>query len=338
MKPSVIFLVKSAKTPSSRIRIKDLIPFLDQHGIETEIEHIPKKHGERHQLFNKCSNYDMVVLQKRLFSWLEFCELRKKSALLAYDFDDAVYLKNKSPSEKLKDYKSATRERRFKRIVKAADLVIAANSILAEKAGQYTQEDKIKIIPSAVNINNLQPKKDYGLSNPPIIGWVGTQVTQPYLDYLAPQLCELRKEFEFVLRVISDKVYEHTGFETESVEWTLEEENCEIRKFDIGIMPLSADPYSEGKAAYKLLQYLANGVPSVASAVGMNKDVAENENNALLAERPEEFIAKIKRLLIDENLRRKLGQNGHRLIEKEYSREVVGAKFANTIAGIMKRD
>lgn len=331
-KPSIIFLVKSAKTPSSRIRISELVSFLAAKGIKTEVEFIPKNYRERHKLFKKCAKFDMVIFQKRLFSWFEFCELRKNSVVLGFDFDDAVYLKNKSPSDNPRDYKSPTRKRRFKRIVKGADLVIAANPVLAKKAGKFTRDGKINIIPSAVDIVDINPKDDYKLSSPPVIGWVGTRTTQRYLDYLAPQLCELRKKHEFILRIISDKVWEHAGFETEAVEWTLEGENCEIRKFDIGIMPLSADPFSEGKASYKLLQYMANGVPSVASAVGMNKDVADKGKNALLADTPEEFISQLTKLLEDCELRQKLGQNGRKLIEKEYSREVVGAKFAELIS------
>jgi len=335
MKPKVIFLVKSAKTPSSRIRISELISFLDEKSISAEVEFIPKKYRERHKLFKKCSKFDLVVFQKRLFSWFEFCELRKNSTVLGFDFDDAVYLKNKAPSENPKDYKSATRKRRFKRIVKSVDFVIAANSVLAQKAGTFTHKNKIEIIPSAVNIADVKPKEDYTLSEIPVIGWVGTRVTQRYLDYLAPQLCELRKKHNFILRIISDKVWEHAGFETEAIEWLLEEENSEIRKFDIGIMPLSYDPFSEGKASYKLLQYLANGVPSVASAVGMNIDVADDGKNALLAKDPEEFISQLAKLLEDCELRKRLGQNGRKLIEQEYSRKVIGTKFADVIAGML---
>lgn len=337
MKPSVIFLVKSAKTPSSRIRISDLVPFLAEKGIEVEVEFIPKPFTERHKLFKKCAKFDMVVLQKRLFAWLEFCELRKNAALLAFDFDDAVYLKNKSPSENAADYKSGTRKRRFKRITKAVDLVIAANSVLAAEAKKYTQELRIKTIPSSVDLTDIKGKDNFDLASPPVIGWVGSKVTHRYLDFLAPHLCELRKKHDFVLQIISDKVYEYAGLHTESIEWTLEEENKEISKFDIGIMPLSSDPYSEGKASYKLLQYMAAGIPSVASAVGMNKDVAGEDENALLAETPKEFVSKLEKLLADGELRKKLGKNGRKLIEQEYSRKVVGAKFAEMISEMISK-
>jgi glycosyltransferase involved in cell wall biosynthesis len=363
MKQRIIFLVKSAKTPSSRIRIGNLVPYLEEKGIEADVEFIPKPFLQRHKLFKKCAEYDMVILQKRLFSWFEFCELRKNAATLAFDFDDAVYMKNRSPSANIADYHSSTRERRFRRIIKSVDLVMAANSILAAEAAKYTEESKIKIIPSSVDLKNIDSKKEYKLSSPPIIGWVGSRVTQRYLDYLAPQLCELRKQEDFILKVISDKDFSISGIEVENVKWTLEGENCEISKFDIGIMPLSADPFSEGKASYKLLQYMAAGIPSVASAVGMNKDVADNKHNcinnrniksenytqnaqkdipnknalvhnknALLADNPDEFVKKITMLLKDCDLRKNLGQSGRKLIEKQYSRDVIGAKFAEIIS------
>lgn len=337
MEQRIIFLVKSEKTPSSRIRIGDLVPYLKKKGMEVEVEFIPKSFTGRHKLFKKCAAHDMVVLQKRLFSLFEFRDLRKNAAKLAFDFDDAVYLKNRSPSSNITDYISRTRKRRFKRIVKAADLVIAANPVLAKAAAEYTNESKIKIIPSSVDLKKMEPEKEYNLSSPPVIGWVGSRVTRRYLDYLAPQLCELRKREDFILRIISDTEYRYDGLEIKNIQWSLEVENCEIRKFDIGIMPLSNDPFSEGKASYKLLQYMAAGIPSVASAVGMNKEIAGNDENALLAENPDEFIEKISLLLKNCDLRRKLGQSGRKLIEKQYSRDVVGAKFAEIITAILEK-
>jgi glycosyltransferase involved in cell wall biosynthesis len=338
MKSNVIFLVKSEKTPSSRIRIANLLPFLVEEGIHADIEYIPKSFVERHKLFQRCAKYDMVLFQKRLFTWFEFCELRKNAARLAFDFDDAVYMKNRSPSANLADYKSATRVRRFKRIIKSVDLVIAANSVLASEAARYTKNSKIKIIPSSVDLKNISSKTDYSVSSPPVIGWVGSKVTQRYLDYLSPQLCELRKKHKFILRVISNQDYHYDGLDIENIEWSLENENCEIRKFDIGIMPLSSDPFSNGKASYKLLQYLSYGIPSVASAVGMNIDVADNEKNALLADSTDEFIEKLSTLIKSCELRRKLGVNGRKLIEKSYSQTVIGANFAKIISTVTREE
>lgn len=267
MASKIIFLVKSAKTPSSRIRIENITPYLNEKGIKTEIVFIPNSFVQRMKLFNKCRKYDMVVLQKRLFSWFEFYELRRNSKVLAFDFDDAVYMKNRSPSANFADYNSSTRQKRFKRIIKSVDFVITANETLAKKAEEFSEKSNIYIIPSSVNLDGIVSKKIFSLPSIPSIGWVGSKITQRYLDILASKLCELRKYCEFKLKVISDKEYICQGLDIENIAWDLESEKSEIGKFDIGIMPLSSDPFSEGKASYKLLQYMAAGIPSIASSV-----------------------------------------------------------------------
>lgn len=338
MASKIIFLVKSAKTPSSRIRIANLAPYLNEKGIKTEIVFIPNSFVQRMKLFNKCRKYDIVVLQKRLFSWLEFCELRRNSKILAFDFDDAVYMKNRSPSAEFADYNSPTRQKRFKRIIKSADFVITANKTLAKKAEEFAERSNIYIIPSSVNLDGIELKKSFSLSSTPSIGWVGSKITQRYLDVLASKLCELRKEYEFKLKVISDKEYSCQGLDIENINWNLESEKSEISKFDIGIMPLSSDPFSEGKASYKLLQYMAAGIPSIASSVGMNVEVADNETGALLVNDSDEFIEKIKLLLKPEacECRKSLGEHGRKVIEASYSEKIVGEQFTKMFLEIMK--
>ena len=331
MNKRVIFLLKSEKTPSSRIRGKELCPYLEEQGIETEIEYIPKSFFERMKLFKKCGAYDLTLFQKRLFSMLEFRELRKNAKKLIFDFDDAVYMKNAVPSENDQDYVSRTRERRFARIISAVDLAIAANSYLAAEAHKTAPSTKVEILPSSVDTEGLEIKTDYTLGKPPVIGWVGSKVTHRYLKFISEQLCELRKKYNFILNVISDKNLLIPGLEIKNIKWSREAEICEISKFDIGIMPLSDDPFSQGKASYKLLQYMTAGVPSVASAVGMNIEVAGNNEFAISADSPAKFAEAVEKLLTDEKLRHTLGEKGRRKIEREYSRQVIGQKFASII-------
>ena len=336
-KPKIIFLVKSAKTPSSRIRIAELLPYFKEKGIETEIEVMPDSYRERHLLFNKCGKYDLVLLQKRLLGWFEFCELRKKSASLAFDFDDAVYLKNKSPSPDFNSYRSNTRHRRFKRIVKASDLVIAANPVLADFATQYVPAARIHVVPSGINMSRVIIHDTSKINEIPVIGWVGTAVTQCYLNDLAPELVKLKSRKNFILRVISNVDFQFDGLTVENLRWDKDTEYKQIQDFDVGIMPLTQDPFSKGKASYKLLQYLAAGVPSVASSVGMNVIVADGNENALLADNYQEFVKNIELILSDPELQNKLSENGRKLIDKEYSTEIVGNKFASIIDEFFRR-
>jgi glycosyltransferase involved in cell wall biosynthesis len=335
-KHKVIFLVKSAKTPSSRIRVSELMPYLYEKNISAEVEIIPDSYRNRHILFKKCEQFDLVVLQKRLLAWFEFCELRKKSASLAFDFDDAVYLKNQSPSLKSDEYKSNTRHRRFKRIVKASELLIAANPVLADFATQYTQASRVHIIPSGIDLSRVTMHDPLNFNTKPIIGWVGTSVTQCYLHDLAPALIKLKNKTPFTLRIISNIDFHHDELDIENIRWNKDTEYKEIAKFDIGIMPLTSDPFSEGKASYKLLQYLASGVPSVASEVGMNKFVCDNNNNALSAKTYDDFISNLETLINNKSLRQKLSSNGKKLIKEKYSTKVVGEKLATVISDFFK--
>ena len=323
--------MKSQKTPSSRIRFIELIPFFEERGIQVEFEYIPKSFFARRKLFKKCKDFDLIIFQKRLFSYFEFCELRRNATKLAFDFDDAVFLKNAAPSQNEDDYISKTRERRFRRICNGVDFAIVANSYLAEKCRIVAPNTPVEVIPSAVDILRISQKDEYALSSPPVLGWIGSQITHRYLEHIAPALCELRNKENFVLNVISDKELTLPGLDINNITWSQDSEICELRKFDIGIMPLSEDPFSRGKASYKLLQYMAAGVPSVASAVGMNIDVAGDNEFALLADSDDDFISAITKLLHNCELRKSLGEKARTKIENEFSKEVIGAKFGDLV-------
>ena len=327
----VLFLLKSDKTPSSRIRVLDLVPMLRENGIEPDVEMLPVSFWKRRELFKRAKDYPVTVLQKRLLSLFDFRELRKNAKRLVFDFDDAIYHKNASCSADPADYESSTRRGKFKRTVAGSDLIIAANSVLAGKAREFNSSVPVEIIPSPVDVRAFMPKEDYSLSSPPVIGWIGTKSTLRYLDLISSAFTELRSKRDFVLRVVSNEPYRQTGINIDFVQWSLEKQNAELGRFDIGIMPLSGDPFSEGKASYKLLQYLAEGLPSVCSPVGMNSEVAGNGEYCLTASGSGEFASQMLKLLDNCELRRSLGMNGRGLVERNYSLSVVASKLAGAL-------
>ena len=327
----IFVLLKSEKTPSSRIRFIELIPLLEKCGLQVEVAYIPKSLFERRRMFKRASEFDLTIFQKRLFSLFEFSELRRYARKLAFDCDDAVFLKNAAPSKNEYDYFSATRKRRFKRICAKSDLVMVANSYLEQECHALAPSTPVEVIPSAVDIMRVSQKEDYTLHSPPVLGWIGSKVTHRYLEHIAPALCELRRKHDFILHVISDKELFIPGLDINNIQWSKDEEASELSKFDIGIMPLSEDPFSKGKASYKLLQYMSAGIPSVASAVGMNMDVAGDNEFALLAENDSDFATALATLLENCELRKSIGQKARIKIENEFSKDVIGAKLADAI-------
>jgi len=330
----VLFLLKSGKTPSSRIRVLDLLPALRENGIEADVEILPDTFLKRRRLFKKAKDYPVTFLQKRLLSVFDFRELRKNARRLVFDFDDAIYCKNASCSPDPADYESSTRAGKFKRTVAGSDLIIAANNVLAGKVRELNASVPVEIIPSSVDVGAIIPKADYKLSSPPVVGWIGTKSTLRYLELISSAFTDLRAKRDFVLRVVSNEPFRQTGVNVEFVRWSLGNQNTELGKFDIGIMPLSRDPFSEGKASYKLLQYLAAGVPSVCSPVGMNSDVANNGEYCLTASDSAEFASRMLSLLDNCELRRKLGLSGRKLVERKYALEVVALKLAEVLKAV----
>lgn len=333
----VLFIVKSLKTPSSRIRILDIIPELEKLGISSDYESIPSNLFKRYALFRKCEKYDAVVFQKKLLTFIEFGMLRKHCRFLVFDFDDAIYHKDASPSKDMKDYLSSSSERRFRRTIEKCNLVVAANRVLASKASETIPDTKIRIIPSPVKMDEILFKSDTEIRGFPVIGWIGTKGNLSFIEYISDALRELRKKQDFVLKIIADGSIEIPGIKTEFVKWSLDVQNRELRSFDIGIMPLSADPYSEGKAAYKLIQYLAAGVPSVCSPVGMNLDFCRNAEYALPAEKPADFAEKILFLVKNCEFRAKLSQSGRKLVKDRFDIGVVAKSYAEALKGSLSQ-
>lgn len=330
----ILFIIFSDDAPSSRIRILNLIPFFEQYGIKADVKVLPRKLFKRYALFGKSRKYDVTVIQKKALRLLDLFVLNMSAKKLVFDFDDAIYCRDAVCSLNFNDYVHTGRSRRFARMIKKMDLVIAANNVLASKAKEVSPQTPVFVLPSSVEAEKITVKKDYTLSAPPVLGWVGSGATLKYLNFIAPALQALRKKTDFKLVVVSNKSITIPEVEIEFVPWTVERQYKEICNFDIGIMPLSPDPFSEGKSSYKLLQYMSCGVPSVCSAVGMNIEVGDNNNNCLCAASMKEFCSKVLCLLNNEGLRKKLGGNSREYILKNFTQKETAEKLAEALKSI----
>jgi glycosyltransferase involved in cell wall biosynthesis len=323
----ILFLLKSKNAPSSRIRIKNLLPYLTKEGIDSDFEVIPKSGLQRLKLFRSCRNYDLVVLQKKLFGLLDLNILRFFTKKLIYDFDDAVYCKDAACSKNILDYNNPARGRKFVRTIQKCDAVIAANNVLKNKAISVIDKNKITVINSPIPIRIITQKSSYAISGNPIIGWVGTKSTQKYLKYIEPALQIVNKTIPITLNIISNIKPEIKHIKLNYIEWSSKTEYQDIKIFDIGIMPLSDDPFSSGKAAYKLLQYMAAGIPSVCSNVGMNAELSNIGNICLGGNTHEEFADAIIKLIQSESLRKNLGEKASEYVSKNFSYETISKQY-----------
>jgi glycosyltransferase involved in cell wall biosynthesis len=234
---------------------------------------------------------------------------------MVFDFDDAVFVPYDSPANgswsKLK-FPGKTRT-----ICRLSSHVMAGNPYLAEYARRVNSN--VTIIPTTIDTDKYTPGRSAPESATPVIGWSGSFSTVQYLDILREPLQRLAAREKFRLRIIGASNYRLDGVDLEVMPWRSQTEVEDLRVIDIGVMPLPDDAWSRGKCGLKALQYMALGIPTICSPVGVNSDIIQDGVNGFLASTADEWIEKLTALLRAPDLRKRLGSAGRRTVEAKYS-------------------
>jgi glycosyltransferase involved in cell wall biosynthesis len=262
--------------------------------------------------------------------------IARRGIPIVYDFDDAIFLRNVSEANKafafLKD------PGRVARILERSTHVTVGNEFLASFARRHNP--RVSVIPTAVDTSRFAPRATApdptGL---PVVGWIGSPTTFPYLQGIADTLRTVAERHRFVLRVSgAGRPVAFDGLQVEDVPWSLADEVRLFNTCDIGVYPLTDDDWARGKCGFKAIQCMACGVPVVASAVGVNREIIEEGVNSFLATTPGEWIEKLGRLLGDRALREQMALRGRRTIEERYSLKVTAPKLAAVLASAAGRE
>ncbi len=221
-------------------------------------------------------------------------------------------------------------------MIRRACAVITGNGSLSRYARQFNHN--VTLIPTVIDLNRYAPKSAYGTSDGRIVvGWIGTYSTSSYLRSFEQVFTNIAARCNIVLRCVGEgQRFTMRGVEVESIDWSQDTEADVVRSFDIGIMPLTDDEFARGKSGYKLIQYMACGVPALGTALGANKEIIQDGVNGLLAASMEEFEAKLETLINDETVRERLGRNGRRTVEERYSLQAQQETFHNVLMSVCK--
>jgi hypothetical protein len=321
----VQFIVPDREGPSSRYRVLQYLPFLEKEGVQSIVSEYPRGLAARVALLWRLHRFDLVFLQKRLLRPLEWSLLKKRAARIVFDFDDAILYRDSRRGAHI----TQGRKRRFRRVVRGSHRVIAGNEYLrhlAEEAGARTVT-----IPTPVDMDRYEEKKGGG--SPSVrIGWIGGAGTLFYLESLHAVLRDVcRGAPGTQVVVISDAFPRWTDVPMVRKPWSYEEEIRDLHSLDIGIMPLTDDPWARGKCGFKLLQYMAVGLPVVCSPVGVNVDMVRDGVQGFLARTPEEWAEHLRRLAARPELREGMGAAGRRLVLERYSLHVWAPRLVSAL-------
>ncbi|MHC4924924.1 MAG: glycosyltransferase family 4 protein [Planctomycetota bacterium] len=320
--------------PSVRHRWARLAPHLQEARLELELDALPAEATQRAHVYEKARAADLVVLQRRLLRAPDFGRLRRASKRLVYDYDDAMCYRDPFRGRPA----STARAQRFLQACTAADAVVAGSEILADLA-RPAEPRAVFVAPTPVDPTAYGPvpaERDDGKFR---AGWIGSTATLPYLEALGDVLKKASAAIEgFRLVVIADGAPDLGDVEVEAVPWSDAGEADALRSLDVGLMPLSDDPWSRGKCGFKLLQYAATGLPLLASPVGVNSQIVEEGRNGFTASSDDAWVEALVRLAGDADLRRRLGAAARRDAEQRWSTDVLGPPLAAFLARVAEGD
>lgn len=215
------------------------------------------------------------------------------------------------------------------------DGLVVSCGELANWCSKYTRK-KIHIIPTCVDVENYCSLQKIG-ADTVRIGWVGSNNTTAFLKPIEQALALCAQNYNYEFLVVGGDIPDlDKAIPLVYQAWRIEMEPEIFGMFDIGIMPLPNNERAKMKAGFKLLQYMAAGLPVVASPIGINRELIRDGWNGFLADNNAEWVAALGRLLNEPDLRKELGRNGKTYVSKHYSIEIAAKKWLEVCEEIVK--
>lgn len=299
------------------------------HGGRRHISTVLNAYRRRLRQLRGKSAYDLLWFEKELLPWLPYaveaaCLPREIPYVM--DFDDAVF--HRYDRHRWRWVRWALGDK-LARLMRGAASVVAGSHYLADYARE-AGVGTVELVPTAVDLDHypLREARPAGRR----IGWIGTPMTaRQYLPLVLPALRRLAREREYTLVVIGGGDIELPGLRVEHHDWSADTEAGLLGTLDVGIMPLGDDLWERGKCGYKLIQYMACGVPLVASDVGENPYIVHQGEHGFLARSEADWVQALACLLDDPERARVMGQAGRRRVETQYCTAVTAPRLLTVL-------
>lgn len=325
-------------TPSRVPRVQQYVPALNAAGIEvtecaSRAGSFPPEQKWKRPLWAvwniaehipaalRSYRYDLTILHREMLATVKTLEGFTKRPRV-FDVDDAIWL-----------YRGGSFARR---LALSCDHVICGNSFIAAQFSQWNTS--VSVLPTAVDTDRFVPRSPGGATAHPVIGWLGLSSGFRFLYNVEPALAKfLRSHPEVRLRIVSNKRPRLTLVPQEQLEFVPYGRTSEVAEFQhptIGIMPLDDSDVSRGKCSFKMLQYMACGIPVVVSPFGMNREVLQKGNAGLGAQSLQEWYDSLEDLLLNPEHARRMGMHGRSIVEQHYSLRVLAPRLADTLFAV----
>lgn len=341
--PRILFIAshRPGRSPNQRFRFEQYLDHLRSSGFDCVVSFLVDESDDR-ILYSKGNlrrkmafvrrsiakrrvdvarknDFDVIFISREALmtrsTWFERA-FKKGRARVVFDFDDSIWLSNVSDANKRWSW--VKHAGKTAKLIALSDLVLAGNDYLAEYARPINS--KVLVMPTTIDTEEYQPRSTR-TEGPVVIGWSGSLTTIQHFQYAIPTLLALKTKYgdRIAIRVIGDGSYSHPELGIKGMPWKKETELQDLHAIDIGIMPLPDDQWSRGKCGLKGLQYMALGIPTLMSPVGVNSDIIQHGVNGFLPSTEAEWVEHISRLVEDAELRSVIGAAGRKTVVDRYS-------------------
>jgi glycosyltransferase involved in cell wall biosynthesis len=326
--------VGDERVASVRYRVLAHLPALVRAGLDPSVR-FPKAGGRIGRVLDllgdarAARSARMVLVHRKTFPEVFAARLRRTAAPIVFDVDDAIDLP--PPAKAATAAARARYARNFRATALASDLVVCGNREIAERLPHR----RFEILATPIDTERFQPS---ALPPPslPTLGWVGHSDNFGYLESIAPALREVAQRHPaMTLVVVADRKPEIAGVPVEFRSWSLETEVSCFAAMSVGLMPLLDTPWARAKCAFKAIQYMALGIPAVASPVGMNREVLRDGENGFLPGDEAAWVQTLDRLLGDAPLRARIGAAGRATVERDYSLAAVSTRLVSILRDVL---
>jgi len=321
---------------SSRYRVYQYLPYLEALDVHCDVQSYmdwemykvifsPERTGRKFWLMlqatlkrlralTRFSDYDIIYMQRELFPIgppLLERYMKKRGAVLFFDYDDALFIKKPSRYNPIATYlRSPGKTFELFHIV---DCVVAGNDWLRDSAEH--RGARAVTLEVAEDTDRIRPHAPHNNNRPVTIGWLGSTSTVKYLNLIAPVLRRLAKEYPDVrFEIMGGGDFQMDGVPWQISQWSLDDELQALSRFDIGLMPLPADDWAKGKSGGKARTYMAAGVVPVCTGVGYNLELIRDEDTGYLCNTDQEWYSAVTTLIADPDLRQRIAVNARAAI------------------------
>lgn len=287
---------------------------------------------------------DVVLIQREAMIFgppvIEWLCTQLKGRPMVLDLDDATYIPYTSPTfgklGKAFKWFSKTDD-----LIRWATLVTCGNTAIAEYVS--SKGAKARVIPTVVDTDVFHPvprSKDDAL----VLGWIGTHSTFPYLESTFPVLSDLARNHQFRLKIVGAGKSEITipGVAVENLEWQLDREVKDFQSLDVGLYPIDpslyASEWAAGKSGFKAIQYMAIGIPFVATPVGAVKEIGREGQTHYCATTADEWRKALSTLIEDPAVRDQMGKAGRQCALEHYGLSAQADKLASALREAAQRN